>query len=118
MAFFTKKGKQNDAEGAPNAGNQSSVLKDNAMLTEEIILSSKWMLHYSPLRHKRKINFKKNGKIGEGQNDWEHSWKFIKHGVFATYTKSGDPDVIFANAFIGTNNKWFLAGGAHTITQM
>ena len=97
---------------------KKSRLNDNDLLTEEIILSKQWMLHYSPLRHKRKIVFKKGGSIGEGRNDWEYSWKFIKPGVFATFTKSNDPDVIFANAVKGSNGKWYLAGGAHTITQV
>lgn len=90
---------------------------DNAMLSEQIITSSAWMLHYSPNRHKRKIQFKANGSIGKGRNDWEHSWKFIKTGEFATLTKSGDPDVIFT-AYWGDDNRWYLSGGAHTLVQI
>ena len=120
-SFFGSKKQQNGTEmtGGEVEGQMESAkdkLNNDQLLTEEIIISNKWMLHYSPIRHKREIQFKAGGKIGKGQNDWEYNWLFIKPGVFATYTKSNDPDVIFT-AHIGYDNKWYLSGGAHTITQ-
>ena len=123
LTRFTKGRKSSEgarSENTEDEGQKSNAnsLNDNDVLTKEIIVSSKWMLHYSPIRHKRSIQFKADGSIGEGRNDWEYQWRFIKPGVFATFTKSNNPDVIFANAIKGSNGKWFLAGGAHTITQV
>lgn len=50
------------------------------ILTEEILTSSSWTLHYSPIRHKREMRFHAKGVIGVGKNAWENSYRFIKPG--------------------------------------
>ncbi len=54
-----KKQKENEKTAGKN---------DNNLLTKEIIVGSKWWLHYSPLRHKRKIDFQADGSIGKGKS--------------------------------------------------
>merc|ERR1719295_2011120 len=81
---------------------------NDEIFTEEILLSSSWTLHYSPIRHKREMRFHAKGVIGVGKNEWENSWKFIKEGVFAVFTASGDPDVIF-KAIKADDGRWYLS---------